>query len=276
MRAITAALALVLLQFSLARPLSAHDPETGRATSILNEGVIVEHGDTKVLFDPIYDNSFNTYAEMGEDLKAKIINGDAPFDGVDAIFVSHFHGDHFSAPNMLRLLAAQGEVKLFAPAAAVDAMRSAAGWDEGLSERITSVSLELAGPSARYSLEDITVESVRVPHSGWPRFHKDVENIIFRVTLANSSRVMHLGDAGTDDSHFAPHHEFLRKERTGIAFVPYWMFGRPDSDEFFDSVLNAQSAVGIHVPANVPEALKQSGKDYFGKLGETRSIPPAE
>ncbi len=270
-----AALCAILLMV-LAAPVAAHDPATGRATSILNEGVMVEHGDTKVLFDPIYDRSFNTYPEMGQDLKSKIINGAAPYDGVDAIFVSHYHGDHFSVPNMLRLLAEQPSVKLFAPAAAIDAMREAPGWDDAFSDRITSVSLELTGPAARYELDGILVEAVRVPHSGWPERHTDVENIVFRVTLADSSRVMHFGDAGTDDSHFAPHRDFFRRVRTGIAFVPYWMFGRADSDAFVDNVLNAESAIGVHVPVDVPEQLKQLGKDYFSTLGEMRSIPETQ
>jgi L-ascorbate metabolism protein UlaG (beta-lactamase superfamily) len=271
MKIIAATIAVLLMQLSSAA--QAHDKTTGRATAILNEGVLVESGDVKVLFDPIYDQGFNTYADMGDDLKAQIVEGLAPYDNIDAIFVSHFHGDHFSAPNMVRLLAAQSKVKLFAPTAAVDAMRGDAGWDEKFAKRITTISLKMDGPSVRHEIDDILVEAVRVPHSGWPVRHKDVENIVFRVTLGGDTRVMHLGDAARKSEHFVPHVNFLQASRTGTAFVPYWILRPGQKDAFIDGVLNAEHAIGIHVPKITPPELKASGKDYFDTLGQTQPIP---
>ena len=85
-----------------------------QAFYMANEAVMVTDGDTKVLFDPLYPESYGQYLLVPEAMREALFAGDEPFDGVDAIFVSHFHGDHFSADDMLRLLIAQPDIMLYA------------------------------------------------------------------------------------------------------------------------------------------------------------------
>ena len=65
-----------------------------------NEGVMVTDGDTKILFDPLYPESYGQYLLVPEQMREALFAGEAPFEDVDAIFVSHFHGDHFSAEDV--------------------------------------------------------------------------------------------------------------------------------------------------------------------------------
>ena len=80
---------------------------------------MITHEDTKILFDPLYNNGFGTYQMVPDDVRESMFAGTFPFDGVDAVFVSHFHGDHFAADDMLRLMRANAGIRLYAPAQAV-------------------------------------------------------------------------------------------------------------------------------------------------------------
>lgn len=69
----------------------AHD---STAQYMANEGLMVVHGDTKVIFDPLFRNDYGQYLLLPPEMEAALFAGEAPFDGVDAIFISHHHGDH--------------------------------------------------------------------------------------------------------------------------------------------------------------------------------------
>ena len=102
----------------------------GQSESVIrylaNEGVMVTHGESKILIDPLYQNSYDTYQLVPDEVRDAIFAGDSPYDSVDAVFVSHHHGDHFSAEDMLRLLRSQTGTRLYAPAQAVAAVREVA------------------------------------------------------------------------------------------------------------------------------------------------------
>lgn len=255
-----------------AEQVPAHDPETGKATAIRNEGVIVEADGTKILFDPIYDNNFGDYHEVTAQLAATIASGAAPYDGVDAVFITHAHGDHFSPGGLVAMLAQQPEVRLFAPAQAVASMREAAGWSDEFEARVEPIDVPF-GEVATFALEGTQVQALSVPHAGYPARHQDLQHYVYRVSVSESARVLHLGDASHDDALYAPHEDVLASGRSGIAFVPYWMLLEEDGRAMIETRLRADHVVGIHVPSDVPQALKDSGADYFSQLGETRDIP---
>jgi L-ascorbate metabolism protein UlaG (beta-lactamase superfamily) len=251
----------------------AQAPENeNRVVSILNAGIRAEFGEAKFLFDPLYDNHFGSFAEMGPELIERIIAGDAPYDGVDTVFVSHAHGDHFSAEYLNRMLTAQSNVRLVVPGQAVEVMRASPLWQEALADRIIPIELENGGPPHRFELAGAYIEAFRTPHTGWPDWHIDTHNITFRVSSDTGARILHLGDADLLEEHFAPSADALASKRTDIAFVPYWSFSAARIDELVDQTLNADAAVGVHVPAEVPQSLEQSGHDYFSGEGQERVI----
>ena len=251
----------------------AHEPSPGVVRSILNEGVLVEQGESKILFDPIYDNGFNAFPEQSVELKEAIISGLPPYDDVEAIFVSHYHDDHFSIPNMIRLLKAQESVRLYAPQQAVEALKADDNWDAPLIARVISIVLQNEDAAMVMSLDAMTIEALRTPHTGWPEYHKDVENITFRITMPEGARVMHLGDADKNPEFFKPHENFFERAQTHMGFAPFWFFEEEESILFLEEALNIDHAVGIHVPIDVPDYLKEDGKDYFSTEGEVRTLP---
>ncbi|MDC3196760.1 MBL fold metallo-hydrolase [Gammaproteobacteria bacterium] len=243
-----------------------------------NEGLMVEHGDTKILFDPLFRNSYGQYLLLPEEMEQALFAGVAPYDGVDAIFVSHHHGDHFSPGDMVRLLREQPNIKLYAPNQAVIAMRSeSSNSDADLFDRVIGVSLEYKDAPVALSMEGLQIEAVRIPHSGWPTGRLDVENIVWRVTLNEDTTVLHMGDADPNDVHFARDAQYWNRNNPHMAFPPYWFFSSASGRDILSNRIKAKRSVGVHVPVTIssdpirrPAELR--GFDLFTIPGETRKI----
>ena len=92
------------------------NPLSTTAQYMANEGLMVVSGETKVVFDPLFRNGYGQYQLLPREMEEALFAGNPPFDGVDVIFVSHYHGDHFAPADMLRLLKAQPGIQLYAPA----------------------------------------------------------------------------------------------------------------------------------------------------------------
>jgi L-ascorbate metabolism protein UlaG (beta-lactamase superfamily) len=243
---------------------------------LANEGVMITHGDTTILFDPLFADSYGQYQVVPQNVLDAIFAGAAPFDGVDAVFISHFHGDHFSASEVLRLLQVRREIQLYAPAQAVAEMRRiSTSDDEGIFDRITIFDLDYGDAPVFVRQEGLLIEAVHVPHSGWPTARTDVQNITFRVTLEDTSTVLHLGDADARLVHFAQDQNYWDERRIDLAFPPYWFFLSDDGREILENRINIRNSIGIHVPArfgdapsSVPDELL--GDDLFTRPGEGR------
>ncbi len=243
---------------------------------LANEGVMITHGDTTILFDPLFADSYGQYQMVPQNVLDAIFAGAAPFDGVDAVFISHFHGDHFSASEVLRLLQVRREIQLYAPAQAVAEMRRiSTSDDEGIFDRITIFDLDYGDAPVFVRQEGLLIEAVHVPHSGWPTARTDVQNITFRVTLEDTSTVLHLGDADARLVHFEQDQIYWDERRIDLAFPPYWFFLSDDGREILESRINIRNSIGIHVPArfgdlpsSVPDELL--GDELFTRPGEGR------
>lgn len=279
---VAAALAAVAIARAGAATQPAAPPAAAKVAArlqyIANASVLVTHGDTKVVFDPLFRNDFGQYRLVAPQTERALFEGTAPFDGLDAVFVSHYHEDHFSAADVLRLLEARPTLRLFAPAQAVAGMR------EVSAQRLAAVqsrvhAIALAYRDAPVTLEQgaLVVEAVRIPHSGWPTRQQDTENIAFRVTLDGTTTVVHLGDADTSDAHFARDGAYWGRRRTNVALPPYWFFMNDEGRRVLNTRLNAARSIGVHVPANVPARSEDRepelrGYELFTTPGEGRDV----
>lgn len=263
-------LILLLAVLSLGHAANAH-PETPTQTTYLgNEGIMVSDGHTTVLFDPLFPDGFGTYQLVPDEMRRDLMEGVAPYDNVTAIFISHMHPDHFSARDVTKYMQTHPEVQVFAPAQAVEMMREIAP-DSDIFERVTPVGLERLDAPLTFRQGDLEIDVVRIPHAGWPA-RAEVENLAWRVTLADGITVMHLGDADPRDEHFAPHAKHWMVKRTDAAYPSYWFFTMGDGPQILTTRLNILQATGIHVPVQLPPDLFVSGADFFHTPGETRLI----
>ncbi|MDZ7644709.1 MAG: MBL fold metallo-hydrolase [Woeseiaceae bacterium] len=268
---------LIAACLMLVKAASAHDA-AGTVHYLANEGLMAVHGKTRIVFDPLFNEDFGQYRLLPEDLRAALFAGEEPFDGVDAVFISHYHDDHFDPADMLAYLDAQPAVRLFAPRQAVDAMRALAGDRSGPFERVQAIDLAHGDPPVTLAMPGLHIQAVRIPHAGWPERMQDVENLAWRVTFDDGPTVLHLGDADTRDEHFARDAGYWDARRANVAFPPYWYFLSDDGRYVLDERLKPLLAIGIHVPSGVAadpgkRSPSLAGADLFTTPGETRAIP---
>lgn len=266
---------LLLPYFSVAL---AEQPAS--AMYLANEGVMVTEGDTRILFDPLFRDSYGLYELLPQSMERALFAGEPPFDGIDAVFVSHYHGDHFSPGEMLDYLRQQAGVQLFAPAQAVRGLEDASDpADAEIFDRVTSLDLDYGETPEVFVAGDLLIEAFHIPHSGWPDSRREVQNLAFRVTLPAGTTVLHLGDADTRIEHFDRDGDQWARRRTGMAFPPYWYFQSERGRAALAKHVRPVDAVGIHVPASVPDdpatrPPEFAGQDLFTQPGETRAIAP--
>ena len=255
--------------FAVNFPLTAHE-SFQTATYLGNEAVLVTGTKSKVLFDPFFHNNFGQYQLVPEDIRSAIMQGNAPYDDIDVIVISHAHGDHFAADDVLAYLLAFPNTKLVAPQQAVDALTELKN-SQAIMPQVLSVKLALGDKPTQILVGDITIQAVRIPHAGWPG-RANVENLVFRVALDDDLTVMHMGDADANDNHFLPYKTFWQERISDTAFPPYWFFSSAEGNDILEIIINAREHIGVHVPMLVPKSLKKGTKDYFSKPGEKRKI----
>ena len=270
---------LLLLQVFTTSVFAHSDEESSTAHYLANEGLMVVHGETKVVFDPLFRNSYGRYQLLPKSMEEALIAGNPPFNGIDAVFISHYHGDHFSPADVLRLLRSQPNIRLYAPDQAVDALHDVASVDDdGIFERVSAVSLAYKDTPVSLEMDGLKIGAVRIPHSGWPTGRLDVENISWRVTLDESTTVLHMGDADPNPVHFERDSGYWHSRVTDMAFPPYWFFDSTYGPGLLENFIKAKKNVGVHVPISIPTEI--SGRppglrnnDLFTVPGETREIP---
>ena len=271
--------ALLCLLLTPGIVLSETDAQVAVAQYMANEGLMVVQGDTKVVFDPLFRNAYGQYQLLPKPMEEALFAGEPPFDGIDAVFISHYHGDHFSPLDILRMLKQQQGIRLFAPLQAVKGLQGVAGEkDEQVFERITAVDLAYKDAPLTFNMEGLEIGAVRIPHSGWPTSRLEVENISWRVTLNEKTTVLHMGDADPNDVHFARDASYWDAMRTQMAFPPYWFFTSTFGPGVLKNRLKADHNVGVHVPITISRtpSLRPSGLqgvDLFTTPGEQRVIP---
>lgn len=267
----------ILLGILLALPGLASADGPTEAFYLGNEAVMISRGDTKVLFDPLFRNDYGQYQRVPHAMESALIAGEAPFDGVDAVFVSHYHGDHFTPAAMLALLENRPGIRLYGPEQATATLLALPDAEEsGLADRIETIRLEYRDTPVQLELDGLLIEAVRIPHAGWPE-RAEVQNIVYRVTLDEHTTVVHLGDADPDDAHFAHDADWWLSRAAHMAFPPYWFYVSQDGNHILEKRIGAKASIGIHVPVRMPDdpaarPAEFEGRDLFTEPGEIRVI----
>ena len=265
-----------ILLAALYNPSFAEKGQAWQAHYLANAGVMVARGDSKVLFDPFFRNDYGQYDLVPNAMETEIFAGTVPWDGIDAIFISHYHDDHFDPAVVLEYLQQWPSVRLYAPQQAVARMLAQGEPPgESIMDRIHGVSLERDSPAFQIGADDLQIEAVRIAHGGWPDRHAHVENIVFRVTLDKETTVMHLGDADAGREHYEPHESYWQARESDLAMVPVWLLLTDNGRYVLYEHVDADHEIGVHVYKTVPDDAEDrppmfEGLDIFTEPGEVR------
>jgi len=75
-----------------------------RVSTVANAGLMVEGNGKKVLLDAIYSRAPKGFSPIPAEKYEALLAGEAPYDGVTHVLVSHYHWDHYATDAMKRFL----------------------------------------------------------------------------------------------------------------------------------------------------------------------------
>ncbi len=247
--------------------LGAEPGPSGRAgrqeplvlTYVANEGVLVSSGDAKVLIDAIFDKPNEEYRAPSPEVLDKILKGEAPYDGVGLLLVTHNHPDHFDAPLAARYVAAFPGSVFVGPADAVAAMRTAAADWASIEPRVIPLDVAV-GEKVHKILKRISLTAFRTLHSG---DKESPMNLMYLIEL-NGWRVLHEGDS---TGKTGVYRDFgLGSVPIDLALVHFWFPLEPDCARFLQEVLTPSHVALMHLPirleGDAPGKIDQVSKYY--------------
>jgi L-ascorbate metabolism protein UlaG (beta-lactamase superfamily) len=210
-------------------------------TYVANMGVLVSSGDTKVLIDALFEKPNPDYRAPAPETLGKIMKGEAPFDGVDLVLVTHDHPDHFDAGLAVRFLEARSEPALVAPEDAVEAMRRAAADWPRIESRVVPIGLKV-GEKRGLDVRGIPVTACRTMHSG----DRDSPMNLMYLFELDGRRVWHEGDPNGRCEIFGAFG--LNDARLDLAVVHYWYPLEPNCARFLQEDLKTGHIALGHLP----------------------------
>jgi len=232
-----------------------------KLTYVANMGVLVSSGETKVLIDALFDKPNPDYRAPAPEMLDKIMKGEAPFDGVDLVLVTHNHPDHFDAGLAVRYLETFTAPLLAAPADAVEAMRQAgADWAK-IGPRVAAIDLKV-GEKATKDLKGIPVTACRTLHSG----ERDAPMNLMYLFEIGGRRVWHEGDTNGKPDVFRGFG--LGGAPVDLAVVHYWFPLEPNCARFLQEDLAVDHIALGHLPIRIesdaPGKIDTVRKHYKG------------
>jgi L-ascorbate metabolism protein UlaG (beta-lactamase superfamily) len=225
---------------------------------VANAGVLVSSGESKVLIDALFDNPNPEYRAPSPDVLEKIMEGAAPYDGIDLVLVTHNHPDHLNPRLAVRYLESVPGPLLLAPADAVAEMRrSASDWAR-IEQRIISLDIKV-GKKEKRILGKIPVTALRTLHSGGG---ESPMNLMYFFELDGWS-VFHEGDSTGKPSDFRGFEEAAGP--VDLALVHFWFPLDPGCARYLQEVLEPGHIALTHLP------IRLEG-DAPGKIEQVRGF----
>lgn len=203
-----------------------------------NAGVLICLDGRKILIDALC-NTDSVFKNPLPSTVAQIVNGEPPFDNIDAMLISHHHEDHFDAESVGRFMLNNKKTFLVSSAKVISLIRSRipGGSRENL--------LELQLPrhsSKRLDLHGINILAVSLNHDG--KMFNHVENYAFLIE--GSRKIMHTGDAGATRENYAGLN--LADQGIDLLLAPFPYIGLITARQVLKEYIRPRKTALLHLP----------------------------
>ena len=212
-------------------------------TFLANEGVMLWSGGKKVLIDALFLKYKTGFATPADSTQTALAAARAPFDNVDLILATHFHGDHFHPQPVAAHLAANPRATLATSSQVIDSLRGRVAAGSALHARILGRTTPV-GTRRREVINGIPVEFLGISHGSGPSNHLAIQHLAYIVELGGK-RVLHIGDAILSDENVRAFR--LDTARIDVALVPTWVVTGSSSRQAIERWVKPKQVVAFHV-----------------------------
>ncbi len=254
---------------------AAGNPGVLKTTYLGNEGFLIEGGGKKVLIDALFDNGWGRYTTPPADVMSHMMAGEAPFDGIDLLLVTHSDYDHINPQFVIAYLRQHPHTRLIAHKQAVDEMRGKPGFGdvEGQIDEIASD----PGEQSSLTVNGIAVDVLCLDHSHPADKPAETRNLAFAVVLGGA-RFLHMGDAPIEQNIAALETYPFERKHVDLLFLPVWDLS-PGSRKLIAERIKPAKIVAMHLQEAKIEAERKAFDDVyphavaFGKPMESATFP---
>lgn len=230
-----------------------------RVQYLANEGFLIEGGGKKILIDALFGDGLSGYPAVPKGMREALESAQAPFDKVDLILATHYHGDHFNASAVARHLRANPSTRFLSTPQAVDrVMRQVVGESQVL-ERLEGIYPD-RGETPTKTLGAVEVTLLRLHHGFGHR--PPVQNLGFLIRLGDF-QILHIGDTEATVNDFEPFG--LTSRNIDLALLPSWFLTYPKWKEAIREQIQPQRIGVMHM------ALPSAPSSFFGPDGSYQS-----
>jgi L-ascorbate metabolism protein UlaG (beta-lactamase superfamily) len=209
-------------------------------TYIANAGFLVEMNDVRIVFDSFFKEGYGKYDFPDSSMIYQMRNNIQPFDNIDYIFVSHYHGDHFDSSLLIEYLANNQHTKLFCPNQVQNILQRDSSKYRLVKEQVITLNPD-TNSCESINYNDISITACRLWHG--EKQNNDIENIGFIVKYKGRC-IFHSGDATLAD--FDGINGFFVASKIDIAIL-HNSFGSIQLLNITDSLISADNYIFMHL-----------------------------
>lgn len=217
---------------------------------VANSGMLVDVSGRRFLIDAPIRDGIPPYATSTVADRSLLESARGTYAGVDAILITHWHEDHFSAEAVAAHLANSPRTILVSSPEVIERVRSVA---PSLAAAQVRAVLPMPGQSQSVDVGGLTIHVLRIRHNPTRRLPEQHVGFL----IGGATPVLHVGDADPKADNFAL---LAALPPVDLAFLPFWYLSDADNRRMVAEAIRPRRVVAMHVPpgdaAKVGDALR--------------------